>query len=189
MDAEMTMLALRAVGSFALVGVLLWLLSRAGRGRLGTWLGGGSSNVEQPLVIIARQQLTRSGSIAVVRAGRRHLLIGYGESGIVHLADGDDLAPASSVASQPRAEPPASSPASSGASPSEVSMDPEADRAADIDLSAPAGRSGVGDSAAEGDGPHPGRATARPARNLPAVGNRPPRQGLVDALRDRTVRR
>ena len=39
MTSDMAMLVLRAAGSFALVGVLLWLMDRLGRGRLGTSLG------------------------------------------------------------------------------------------------------------------------------------------------------
>ena len=85
-------LYIRIAGSFAIVGLLLWLFSRATRGRLGARLRGSRNRITfDPLVVIERRQLTKSNAVAIVRAGRRHVLVGYGEQGVQLLAEGDDL--------------------------------------------------------------------------------------------------
>lgn len=88
------MLALRIVASFAIVGLLLWTLTRASRGRLGKLLtGSANGRAADPLAVLERRQVTRSAGVAIVRAGTRHLLVGISENGVHLLAEGDDLVP------------------------------------------------------------------------------------------------
>ncbi len=84
--------ALRIVLSFAAVGGLLWFFARASRGRLGELLSGSLTGARaEPIAIVDRRQLSRTNSVAIVRAGERHLLLGVGDGGIRLLAEGDDL--------------------------------------------------------------------------------------------------
>lgn len=80
-------LMLRMVVSLLVLGGLFWLINRAAKGRLGNI--GRSPNA--PLEIHARKQLSKSSSVALIRAGERHLLIGVTDTGISLLAEGDDL--------------------------------------------------------------------------------------------------
>lgn len=80
-------LMLRMVASLLVLGGLFWLINRAAKGRLGNI--GRSPNA--PLEIHARKQLSKSSSVALIRAGERHLLIGVTDTGISLLAEGDDL--------------------------------------------------------------------------------------------------
>lgn len=88
------MLALRIAASFAIVALLLWMLTRASRGRLGALLTGSSKGrAVDPLTVLERRQVTRNAGVAIVRAGSRHLLVGISDSGVHFLAEGDDLVP------------------------------------------------------------------------------------------------
>ncbi len=82
-------LVVRLILALAFVGGLLWFLARAGnKGRLGFLLG---NDVRGDLEITSQRPLGRTTSVAVVRAGDRHLLIGVSDHGITLLAEGDDL--------------------------------------------------------------------------------------------------
>lgn len=90
---------LRVVASLAIVAVLLWLFVRASNGKLGALLAGSpGGRLDSALDVLERRQLTRSASIALVRAGERHLLVGVTDHGVQLLAEGDDLEPAAAVA-------------------------------------------------------------------------------------------
>lgn len=148
-------LMLRMVLSLAIMGGLLWLALRLGKGRRGRSIlaavgggtgGGGRSRVE-PIEVCARRSLSRSSSLTLVRVGERTLLLGVGEAGVQVLAEGDAL----TVVEQPAA------PVGAGTDP--------LDAASDTVL---------------------GRAGTRAPR---ASGPDPARMGVVDALRELTVRR
>ena len=158
---------LRVVLSFATVGALLWLFARASRGRLGSLLGGtigGSRN--EPISVLDRCQLTKGTAVAVVRAGRRHLLLGVGDSGVQLLAEGDDLVgvPSDALPSPPDAV--------------EIDPVPAIDLAADRHPP----------DAHQPDGHQLDLQRAR-TRLLGAASPNPPRTSLIDALREKTVRR
>lgn len=148
-------LMLRMVLSLAIMGGLLWLALRLGKGRRGRSIlaavgggtgGGGRSRLE-PIEVCARRSLSRSSSLTLVRVGQRTLLLGIGEAGVQVLAEGDAL----TVVEQPAAS---------------VAVGCDAvDTASDTVM----GRAGT----------HAPRAS-RPD---------PARMGVVDALRELTVRR
>ena len=82
----------RVVGSFAIVGLLLWFFMRASNGKLGAMMSGQTKGQGgEPLAVLERRQITKNAGIALVRAGERHLLIGIGDQGVRLLAEGDDL--------------------------------------------------------------------------------------------------
>lgn len=78
-------LTLRMLVSLALVSALLMLITRFARNRFR--LGTGQATID----VHHRHQLTKSSAVAVVRAGRRHFLIGVNDHAITLLAEGDDL--------------------------------------------------------------------------------------------------
>lgn len=82
---ESALLLVRMLASLAVVGALLWALSKAARSRGFPALGRGPINVE------AQRALNRSSSLVLVTVGRRRLLLGVGEQGVQVLAEGDDL--------------------------------------------------------------------------------------------------
>lgn len=84
-------LILRVGFSLVIVGGLLWLLTRVLRGPGGR---GGDA-----LAVLARQQLTRGGAVAVVRVAGRTLVLGVTDQRVNLLAE-TDLDPA-----PPAAEP------------------------------------------------------------------------------------
>ena len=84
---------LRVVVSFAIVGLVLYAFVKASSGRLGSILGGPRSGREVALEVIERRQLTRNSTIALLRAGDRHLLVGVGDGSVTLLLEGDHLAP------------------------------------------------------------------------------------------------
>ena len=152
---------LRVALSFAAIGGLLWLFARAGRGRFGELLAGtvGKASAD-PLVVLDRRQLTRNSGVALLRAGSRHLLVGIGEGGVQLLTEGDDLV----------------------VEPAEV--DPSPAKASQETGNGPALPTTTGVALAA----HPDLQSARTC--LPrALRPDPPRTSLVDALREKTVRR
>jgi len=154
---------LRVALSFAAVGGLLWLFARVGRGRFGTLLGGtvGKASAD-PLVVLDRRQLTRNSGVALLRAGTRHLLVGVGEDGVQLLTEGDDLV----------AEPPP------------AKTDTSAVSTAAIDLAELTVASDPPSTSIVASDPQSART------RLPrAVRPDPPRTNLVDALREKTIRR
>lgn len=75
-------LALRVMCSLTVVFVLLWALARLARrgvGARGTGL----------LTVLARQQLSRGSSVAVVKVADRALVLGVSDAGVSLLADAD----------------------------------------------------------------------------------------------------
>lgn len=78
-------LTLRMVVSLALVSGALLLITRFSRSRFR--LGGPRATID----VQGRHQLTKSSSVALVRAGQRHLLVGVNDHAITLLAEGDDL--------------------------------------------------------------------------------------------------
>ncbi|MFT7597585.1 MAG: flagellar biogenesis protein FliO [Acidimicrobiales bacterium] len=83
--------ALRITASFAIVGVMLWAFARASSGRLGALLRGNRGGESTPLVVLDRRQLGRNTSVALIRSGERHLLVGVSDNRVELLAQGDDL--------------------------------------------------------------------------------------------------
>ncbi len=159
---------LRVVASFAIVGVLLWLFTRASAGRLGTMLTGGRAGIGDRLAVVDRRQLTKAAAVVVVRAGDRHLLVGVSDAGVQLLAEGDDLAP-----------PP---PTEEATTSQEV--------AAPVDLRSfpPPSSSSTSLDAAMRSATEPAPAGARTRRSR-SEGSRPPRMSLLTALREMTVRK
>ncbi len=99
-DYSTLSLLLRLTVSFALIGVLLagfvWLARRRRLGRVGGVLAAmtrGAGRSAAPVEVLARQTLTRTSSVVLLRAGRRVLLVGVGETGVAVLGEGDDLDP------------------------------------------------------------------------------------------------
>ncbi len=78
----MVELTLRIACSLAVVFVLLWGLARLARRPLGG-RGGGQ------LRVVARQQLGRGSSVAIVRVADRALVLGVTDAGVSLLADAD----------------------------------------------------------------------------------------------------
>lgn len=75
-------LALRVMCSLSVVFVLLWALARLARRGVGS-RGAGL------LTVIARQQLSRGSSVAVIKVADRALVLGVSDAGVSLLADAD----------------------------------------------------------------------------------------------------
>ncbi len=87
------LLMVRLLLALAFVGGLLWFMTRAAKsGKFGSILGGGPTHDD--LEVTSQRALGRNTSVALVRAGGRHLLVGVSDHGVQLLAEGDDLAPA-----------------------------------------------------------------------------------------------
>ncbi|MEM8926220.1 MAG: flagellar biosynthetic protein FliO [Actinomycetota bacterium] len=84
MDTSTLELTIRMLIGLAVIGGLLYVINRTARNRLGR--GGGID-----LEVCGRQALTRSSSVAVVRVGERHLLLGVNDHAVTLLTEGDDL--------------------------------------------------------------------------------------------------
>ncbi len=170
-------LYVRIAGSFVIVAILLWLFSRASRGRLGARLRGSRNRITfDPLVVMERRQLTKSNAVAIVRAGRRHVLVGYGEQGVQLLAEGDDLV---EDPADPRLDPDL-----------DDDLYPEtAQIPAFLDHPRTRPSRAATTSTARAGGPSP--ANYQSARTRLPTANRPdsPRMSLMDTLREKTVRR
>ncbi len=93
-------LALRMILALAILVVVLLGAGRLARKRLG-----GAGRMPE-IEIAARRQLTKTSTLAVVRAGQRHVLIGVNDHAITVLAEGQDLlADDDGVESEPGSEP------------------------------------------------------------------------------------
>jgi flagellar protein FliO/FliZ len=75
-------LALRVLCSLTVVFAILWALARLVRRPLGG-RGGGT------VTVVARQQLSRGSSVAVVKVADRALVLGVSDAGVSLLADAD----------------------------------------------------------------------------------------------------
>ena len=183
---------LRVALSFAAVGGLLWLFARAGRGRLGALLAGTVGKPSSdPLVVLERRQLTKSSGVALLRVGRRHLLVGVGDDSVQLLAEGDDLlveqsldGPGEAETAKRRHGSGVDAPGDHERFPIELPEHDDSSRPialADVELGA--AMHAPSDGAAPSD-------LQRARTRLPrAVRPDPPRTSFVDALREMTVRR
>jgi flagellar protein FliO/FliZ len=75
-------LVLRVLCSLTVVFAILWALARLVRRPLG---GRGAGTV----TVVARQQLSRGSSVAVVKVADRALVLGVSDAGVSLLADAD----------------------------------------------------------------------------------------------------
>jgi flagellar protein FliO/FliZ len=78
----MVELTLRVLCSLTVVFILLWALARLARRGTG---GHGAAL----LTVLARQQLSRSSSVAIVKVADRALVLGVSDAGVSLLADAD----------------------------------------------------------------------------------------------------
>ena len=78
-------LTIRMILALILVSVLLMLITKFARNKFR--FGGTRAMID----VRDRHQLTKSSTVAVVRAGQRHFLIGVNDHAITLLAEGDDL--------------------------------------------------------------------------------------------------
>lgn len=163
-------LGLRMVVGLAVFLGLAWGLTKVTRNRLG------SLGRDADLDVKARRQLTRSASVAVLRAGNRHFLLGLSDGAISVLAEGDDLF-------LPAAGSVAGSVAAVDGSAAGDGVEVE-DRAPDQDGQILDVR--AGDLSAHADG-LPKRGAWR--RHGRADGPAPTGMSVIEALRERTVRR
>jgi len=80
----------RLIVSLSVVFGLMWFLARVVRRRgLGGVGGGGNRRPGVQVDIVARRTLSRNSSIAVVRAGNQHMVVGVTDHMITKLADAD----------------------------------------------------------------------------------------------------
>jgi flagellar protein FliO/FliZ len=80
----------RLIVSLGVVFGLMWFLARVVRRRGLGGVGGGSNRRPGVQVdIVARRTLSRNASIAVVRAGNQHMVVGVTDHMITKLADAD----------------------------------------------------------------------------------------------------
>ncbi len=101
--AESLLLLVRMLVSLAVLGGLGWFLLRLARQR-----GLGGLGARTVIDVESQRGLSRSASIAVVRVGTRHLLLGVGDHGVRVLAEGDDLVelPPEPTVAEPSADDP-----------------------------------------------------------------------------------
>jgi flagellar biogenesis protein FliO len=166
-------LTIRMVVALALVSGLLLVVTRTARTRLRMGVGGA------PLEVCHRHQVTRSSTVALVRSGRRHLLIGLNDHAITVLAEGDDLvAPVDEGAD-------ATAPRARGRRPPSADIDLDLD----LDLDLVRADHETGDAAGR---PPVDAGTAKGGarkRRRGADRSTPSGMGVIDALRERSVRR
>ena len=161
-------LTIRMLVALAVIGALGWGAMWLARSRLGF---GPDRSV---LGVVARHQLTRASSVAVVRAGSRHFLVGVNDHAVTLLAEGDDLAADA---------PPI---ARDGARPTGAGRD-----GADGGKGADEGGSGIVDVRTQDRPVGADEASKGGAgkRHRGASGSEPARIGVIEALREKTVRR
>lgn len=184
LGASTAELTVRMVVSLGLMGLATLVVMKLARGRLR--LGG----VRAGIAVHARHQLTRNASVAVIRAGDRWLLVGVTDANVSVLAEGDDLAPdAISPIPAVVAGPAVAGPAFVSGSAAEATAPPVTE-AEEPDPAAPRRRGSAGPHhrARAADG-----ATRRGAgkrhRRAPDGGSGRSRTSLIEALREKTVRR
>lgn len=87
-------LVVRLVVSLGLVLGCMMLFARFMRGKAGTMMLSAGRNKAQgtPLEILVRKPLSRSSSVAIIRAGDRVFAVGVTEERVTHLADLDPIA-------------------------------------------------------------------------------------------------
>lgn len=179
LGASTAELSLRMVVSLSVMGLAALVVMKLARGRLR--LGGARADI----AVHARHQLTRNASVAVIRAGERWLLVGVTDTNVTVLAEGDDLA----------ADPSAAASSAAGSSAVATSAGPlpppVAEGSAD-DLRPPADRRpGAGSAhhrARAADGAAR-RGAGKRHRRATESGPGRSRTSLIEALREKTVRR
>ena len=166
-------LTLRMVVSLGLMGLATLVVMKLARGRLR--LGAGRAGI----AVHARHQLTRNASVAVIQAGERWLLVGVTDANVSVLAEGGDLVADGPGRPRPSDRPPALEPT-----------------AAAVDQGAPTGETARESRRRGGRGPHHRPPTADGAtrrdagkRHRRADGPGRSRTSLIEALREKTVRR
>jgi flagellar protein FliO/FliZ len=138
-------LMVRMLVSLAVVAGVVGLGWKASRTRFG------SGRARAGIGVHARCQLTRSSSVAVVRAGRRHFLLGVNDQSVTVLAEGDDLVEGDEPTARPEI----------------VELEAkDRPRCADVEIKSGAGR-----------------------RHGRAGGSASPGMSVIEALREKTVRR
>jgi flagellar protein FliO/FliZ len=171
-------LGLRMSVSLALMGVVALVVVKVLRGRLK--LGPARAG----LAVEARHQLNRSTSVAVIRAGQRYFLLGLSEQSVTLLAEGDDLVAAAPVAaSRPVATAPANAPtpdAIVNVEPAAVDVRPRSDIGRAKGAAPAQLRARGADGASTSDA---GKGHRR------ATGPAPSGMSVIEALREKTVRR
>lgn len=175
LGASTAELTLRMVVSLTVMGLVTLVVMKLARGRLR--LGG----VRAGIAVHARHQLTRNASVAVIRAGDRWLLVGVTDANVSVLAEGDDLAPDAVPAITTN---PATDPAADAMAPPDTeTTEPEAPapRRRGAAGSGPHHRARAADGAAR-------RGAGKRHRRAPEGSGRS-RTSLIEALREKTVRR
>lgn len=86
MDATTAELTVRMLVGLAVVGGLLYGLTRFAASRLD------GARPSATIAVQARESLTKGSAVALVTIGRRTLLLGVTDSSVSLLAEGDDLA-------------------------------------------------------------------------------------------------
>lgn len=174
LGASTAELTLRMAVSLGVMGLAALVVMKLARGRLR--LGG----VRAGIAVHARHQLTRNASVAVIRAGDRWLLVGVTDTNVSVLAEGDDLA------ADPAAASPAAATATAVPPPAAVDGGPADDRrppaARPAATGTPHHRVGAADGAAR-------RGAGKRHRRASDGGPGRSRTSLIEALRDKTVRR
>lgn len=171
LGASTAELTLRMGVSLGVMGLAALVVMKLARGRLR--LGG----VRAGIAVHARHQLTRNASVAVIRAGDRWLLVGVTDTNVSVLAEGDDLA----------ADPAVAAATAATAAPPTAVVDGRADdllppAARQLANRTPHHRARAADGAAR-------RGAGKRHRRAPDGGPGRSRTSLIEALRDKTVRR
>ncbi|MEZ5408066.1 MAG: flagellar biosynthetic protein FliO [Acidimicrobiales bacterium] len=174
LGASTAELTLRMVVSLAVMGLAALLVTKLARGRLR--LGGARAGI----AVHARHQLTRNASVAVIRAGDRWLLVGVTDANVTVLAEGDDLVAAS--ASVADALPPDASVPVPGSVPAPMSASAPGAGPDEPARRLTHHRARAADGAAR-------RGAGKRHRRAPDGGPGRSRTSLIEALREKTVRR
>ncbi len=173
LGASTAELSLRMVVSLTVMGLATLVVMKLARGRLR--LGG----VRAGIAVHARHQLTRNASVAVIRAGDRWLLVGVTDANVSVLAEGDDLAP-DAIPAVPDV---ATGPATDETAPPLTEPTQPAPSA-----SRRRGAAGAHHRARAADGAAR-RGAGKRHRRAPDGGSGRSRTSLIEALREKTVRR
>jgi flagellar protein FliO/FliZ len=160
-------LTLRMVVSLAFMGGVVLVAMKLVRGRLR--LGAGRHGI----TVHSRQQLTKASSVAVIRAGERFFLVGVSDQSVTLLAEGDDLAAGPMVPADDA--PPETGPVAAGPDQAAAPGANVLHRPRDTKL-----------RSRRADGQPKGGARRRHRR---ASGSVSSRMSVIEALREKTVRR
>ncbi len=92
MDASLTELIPRALGSMVVVLAIMWIAARATKTRkfaqtFGTRMKAESTETRASIELISRQPLGRNASVSIIRAGDKELVLGVTETNVNVLAE------------------------------------------------------------------------------------------------------